>query len=231
MIKNIRYHGLAKCIGVLVALTALLILIPAYSGHAESTLVPEYLTKLLEKNEFIPRKTVTKLTESFKPEVKDIEEEYENKQKKVKWSDNFKKTDLKYLSCIIYCEANSMCKEAKMAVGNVILNRMNEDGDWAHVTTIKEVIYDRKWGVQFSPTANGSMERALKIYKNLGTDSNKEWENECMNNCIEAAKEVMKGTEVVPQYFLYFNGYVDKSLKKCRDAGKNFKIIEGHIYF
>ena len=51
-----------------------------------------------------------------------------------------------------------------MAVGNVVVNRMKSGGEWAHVNTIKDVIYDRKWAVQFSPTVNGSLKKAESGY-------------------------------------------------------------------
>lgn len=151
-------------------------------------------------------------------------------EEKVKWNDNFNKTDLMFLSCIIYCEAGGMSRDAKLGVANVILNRMRNKGDWAHVNTVKKVIYDNKWGTQFSPTVNGSLSKALQIYKNLG-EYEGTWRFDYMLNCIEAAKAAFCGEKSIPDSFLYFNGYIDSSVKKCKKAGKSYLIIEGHIYF
>ncbi len=38
-----------------------------------------------------------------------------------------------------------------LAVGNVVLNRVNSKA-YSHVNTVEEVIYDRKWAVQFTVT-------------------------------------------------------------------------------
>lgn len=232
MSNDRHHHAVIKWIAAtFICLAAILFFVPEDECHAESTLSVDYLDKALSANSHITAKKKNKLLKDFQLDVTDTDQEMTDELEKVTWKDNFKKADLKYLACIIYCEANSMTMEAKIAVGNVILNRMREDGDWSHVTTIKEVIYDRKWGVQFSPISNGSMDKALKIYKTLGTDNNKEWQNECMEQSIEAAKQVLCGIEVIPSSFLYFNANVSKSLQKCRDSGKPFKVIEGHIYF
>lgn len=150
-----------------------------------------------------------------------------------KWSENFSKKDLRYLASIIYCEANSMSYEAKVGVGNVVLNRLRNTTDWGHVNTIREVIYDRKWGVQFDPTATGYMERTLGIYDNL-SDYEGKWQYDTMKECIRVAKLVMQGEKVIPDTYVYFNGYVEKNVKKCHDQGKDFRVfdgIHGHIYF
>ena len=54
---------------------------------------------------------------------------------------SYTKEELMYLSCIIYCEAGSQEKKGKIAVANVIMNRV-ESKIFDHVTTIKEAIYD-----------------------------------------------------------------------------------------
>jgi N-acetylmuramoyl-L-alanine amidase len=44
--------------------------------------------------------------------------------------------------------------KGKLAVGNVILNRVRSS---AYPNTIYGVIFDRKYGTQFSPVANGTI--------------------------------------------------------------------------
>lgn len=147
----------------------------------------------------------------------------------------FTRTDLKYMSCIIYCEANSMSFDAKAAVGNVVLNRMYDrrTSDWGHVNTIKEVIYDRKWGVQFSPIKGSpsSMDKALALYKSMDPDEYKDWQIRAMTECIEVAKAVLSGYRSVPTTYMYFNAHIDTTKAKCKTNGWTFRVMEGHIYY
>lgn len=169
------------------------------------------------------------------------EPEKENDKKKaaevVAWDEKYTAKDLRYMSAIIFCEANNMSHEAQVAVANVIINRMNNDSsDWNHVNTIKEVIYDNRWGApQFSPTkkrADGtsSMSDRLEIYDNL-EDYRGTWKYDTMLKCIESAKAAFSGEKAVPDSYLYFNGNIEKSKEKCINNNKSYKIIDGHIYF
>lgn len=154
----------------------------------------------------------------------------------VKWDDNYTEKDLRYMACIIYCEAGDMGLEAQIAVANVVLNRMNNTKDWAHVTTIKEVIYDNKWGVQFTPTKkkNGtsSMDRALAIYDSgLDPAKCKSYQISYMKSSIEAAKAAFCNVKAVPDNYLYFNGHISATQQKCTKNEKSYKIIDSHIYY
>lgn len=62
--------------------------------------------------------------------------------------------EVEWLSRIINAEAESEPLRGKILVGNVILNRMRSD---EFPNTIYDVIFDRRYGVQFSPTVNGSI--------------------------------------------------------------------------
>lgn len=70
--------------------------------------------------------------------------------------------DLLWLARIIQAEASGESFNGKLAVGNVILNRVASS---EFPNTIYNVIFDRKWGVQFSPTSDGS------IYNTPSTES------------------------------------------------------------
>ncbi len=59
-----------------------------------------------------------------------------------------------WLSRIISAEAKGESLRGKIAVGNVILNRMRSK---EFPNTIYGVIFDRKFGVQFTPTSNGTI--------------------------------------------------------------------------
>ncbi len=219
-------------IAALTAVVGVLFFMPADKAEASEILLPGFVKDMIASGEIDPKdEKGKKYIEDITFSKKDVEAEYEKTYKKTKWNDSFDKTDLKYLSCIIYCEANSMSEEGKIAVGNVILNRLRAKGDWAHVTTIKEVIYDRKWAVQFSPTINGSLKKALALYKSMDPSEFREWEIEYMEDSIQAAKQVLRGKKVIPDDFLYFNGSVTRTKEKCEAAGSTYRIIGGHIYF
>jgi N-acetylmuramoyl-L-alanine amidase len=91
-----------------------------------------------------------------------------------------KEDDLYWLSRIIHAEAKGESAEGRIAVGNVILNRMksNEFPD-----TLKGVIFQKN---QFSPVSNGS------IY------------NEPTEETLKLAQRVLDGERVVPADVLFF---------------------------
>jgi hypothetical protein len=160
-----------------------------------------------------------------------------------KWSDNYSEEDLKYLSCVIYCETEPLGYEARVALGNIVINRMNSTTDWGHVNTIKDVIYDTKWCRQFDCTApkkklsgDSMMDRAFLIYETVQAGeegSYQPWQINGMTGCIEAAKDVMCGKKAVPDSFVYCRGekYFAVDIASCRETGRRYLIIEKHIYY
>ncbi len=89
-----------------------------------------------------------------------------------------------WLSRILYAEAGAEPLAGKIAVGNVILNRVESP---AFPDTIYSVIFDREYGVQFTPVANGS------IY------------NDADEECIRAAKMVLEGVSVSDDALYFMN--------------------------
>jgi N-acetylmuramoyl-L-alanine amidase len=83
--------------------------------------------------------------------------------------------ELYWLSRIISAESKGESLEGRIAVGNVILNRV---ASRSYPNSIYGVIFDRKWGVQFTPTANGA------IYKTPSAKS------------IIAAKMILDGCRI-----------------------------------
>ena len=74
---------------------------------------------------------------------------------KVKWaSEYYNSTDLYWLSRIISAEARGEPFAGQIAVGNVVLNRMRNS---QFPNTVKGVIFDTKYGVQFSPVSSGTI--------------------------------------------------------------------------
>lgn len=91
--------------------------------------------------------------------------------------------DLYWMSRIISAESGGEPLSGKLAVGTVVLNRVASS---QFPNTIYGVIFDRKWGVQFTPAANGM------IYKEPTQES------------ILAARMVLDGARVAGDslYFL-----------------------------
>ena len=158
--------------------------------------------------------------------------ENDDKASEINWNDNYTEAELRLMSGIIYCEAGSMSEPARIAVANVIINRVNSKTDWGHVNSIKEVIYDDKWGVQFSPIKGNpsSLDQAMEIYDNL-EDYKGTWRYDQMKNCISSAKKAFCGEKAIPDSYMYFNGSIESSKKKCESKGRSYMIIDHHIYF
>lgn len=152
---------------------------------------------------------------------------------------SYTSSELRLLTAIIYCEAGWESYKGKVAVGNVILNRIDSNL-FDHVTTIREAVYDlKRWGRQFEPAYNltksgkyttkgAPLEAALKLYV-YGNYKSEEQKN-VMAECKEAAKAAMNGTNIIGDY-LYFNSYVTETKAKCVKAKIPYKIIGKHIFF
>lgn len=62
--------------------------------------------------------------------------------------------ELYWLSHIISAESQGECWEGQVAVGNVVLNRVESP---FFPDTVYDVIFDERWGGQFEPVRNGSV--------------------------------------------------------------------------
>lgn len=91
--------------------------------------------------------------------------------------------DLYWLSRIISAESKGEPLLGQIAVGSVVLNRTEDE---RFPDTVKEVIFDQQYGVQFTPTANGT------IYQ------------EPVASAVLAAKMAMEGAEVVGDSLYFF---------------------------
>lgn len=96
---------------------------------------------------------------------------------KIESGDDFYDADeLYWLARIIWAEAGSESFYGKIAVGNVVMNRVNR-GDFPN--TVYGVVFDRSCGVQFEPILNGT------IYNTPTSD------------CYAAAKLALEGAAPV----------------------------------
>jgi len=98
--------------------------------------------------------------------------------------------DLLWLSRVIHAEAGNQPLDGMIAVGNVVLNRV---ADPTCPNTVYDVIFDRRYGVQFSVTENGS------IYL------------EPNENSVIAAKICLEGTQLVGASLFFVNPTVGAS--------------------
>lgn len=95
-----------------------------------------------------------------------------------------------WLSRIIEAEASGEPLKGKVAVGEVILNRVRSD---EFPDTIWSVIFDTKFGIQFEPVANGS------IYNTPSADS------------IKAAKIALEGSNYIGKCLYFMNPAIAQS--------------------
>ncbi len=109
--------------------------------------------------------------------------------------------DLYWLSRLIEAEAGGESMEGKISVGSVVMNRVESD---KFPDTVEEVIFDKKFNIQFSPAYNGA------IYNTPSEDS------------VIAAKLSLEGAKPVEDC-LYFSA---ASLSKTCWAAKALGIYD-----
>jgi N-acetylmuramoyl-L-alanine amidase len=113
-----------------------------------------------------------------------------------------------WLSRIIYAESRGEPLRGKIAVGNVVMNRMES----THFpNTIYGVIFDRKYGIQFTPVATGA------IYNNSDAES------------IRAAKMVLEGTSVNDGVLYFVNPKI--ATNSWVQKNRRFAFALGNHYF
>lgn len=112
----------------------------------------------------------------------------------------YSEEDLYWLSRIVHAESQGESFQGKLAVANCVLNRVKSD---EYPDSIKEVIFDTKYGVQYQPTVNGS------IYETPDSDS------------INAAKDALSGVNPVGDCLFFFNP----------DTASNFWISENREFY
>lgn len=115
-------------------------------------------------------------------------------------SAKYKEDDLYWLSRIVHAESQGEPMEGKIAVANVVLNRVKSP---LFDNTVYQVIFDRKYGVQFTPTANGT------IYHTPSGDS------------IIAAKRALLGENTAGNSLYFLNP----------DISTSFWIVENRPFF
>ena len=121
----------------------------------------------------------------------------------------FTEDDLYWLSRIISAESQGEGLKGQIAVGNVILNRVDSE---EFPDTILEVIFDRKDGVQFEPVSNGA------IY------------DEPTEQSVLAARLVLAGADAAEDSLYFFNPALSQGLW-VRQNRTYYTTIGCHMFF
>ena len=113
-----------------------------------------------------------------------------------------------WLSRIIYAESRGESLLGKIAVGNVVMNRVES---YQFPNTIYGVIFDKKYGIQFTPVATGA------IYNNANAE------------CVRAAKMVLEGTSVNDGVLYFVNPKI--ATNSWVQKNRTFAFVIGNHYF
>lgn len=171
--------------------------------------------------------------EDVEEDVEETKEEKEEKEEQVK-KPTYSEEDLRLLTCLIYTEAGNQSYDGMLAVANVVLNRVKSNVYW-HVDTVKEVIYDNKWSVQFAVTVKSkktglsALDKALKSYDTgKFSGSNPGASKKAMDKAKKAAKAALEGKNNIGSYLCFTNKRAANSIKS---KYSDYKIIGDHIFY
>lgn len=117
--------------------------------------------------------------------------------------------DLYWLSRIIHAESQGESMNGKIGVANVVLNRVKSS---LFANTVKEVIFDQNYGVQFTPTANGT------IYQTPLGDS------------VVAAKRAFLGENTIGESLYFLNPRIATSFWIVNNR-PFYKTIGNHDFY
>lgn len=110
-------------------------------------------------------------------------------------------TDIELLAALIECEAGSTDYEGMLAVGSVVVNRMNHS---KYPNTLRGVVYQSG---QFTPAHNGKLDKVL--------------ERGVKASCVQAATDALAGKNNVGSCLSF----------RAASSGKPGTIIGGNVFF
>lgn len=123
--------------------------------------------------------------------------------------DVYAEEDLYWLSRIISAEARGESFLGQAAVGSVVMNRTRNR---KFPDTVKDVIFDKQFGVQFSPAYSGSINR------------------EPNESCVRAAKLTLEGFSVSDTVLFFFNASLSPGT--WITANRTYTMtIGGHTFY
>ena len=120
----------------------------------------------------------------------------------------YKTDDVYWLSRIISAESRGEPLLGQVAVGNVVLNRMRHKD---YPNTIYSVIFDKKYGIQFSPVADGSIYMAPSY------------------NSVLAAKVCLEGVSISDKILFFMEP--NKSTSSWIYKNRPYAFSVGNHYF
>ena len=182
------------------------------SSEEDVTGETETVTEEATETEEVAEETIEEVKET-----EEVVEETTEEKKAEKKKAAYTKADLKLMSALIFCEAGSESYAGKLAVGIVVMNRVESK---KFPNTLKDGVYQK---YQFGPARNGSLSRAMAAY------DNDKFTAPNHKDSIKAAKAALKGTKVVKikdkkismKDMLYFSGRVSGA--KLTIGGHQFK--------
>lgn len=124
--------------------------------------------------------------------------------------------ELKLLTCIIEAEAGNQPYKGKVAVGNVVLNRVDSP---YQPNSIKGVIYAPN---QFQPVSNGAFARYLKNYNK---------DSAMLRSCQKAAKAALDGVNYVGDRDGFCTPAAFESLNSRYAEEGSILKIGGHVFY
>ena len=181
----------------------------------------EYVELLVDFEKAISKKEeeeLIRLQEEEKERQRKIQEEERiKKETEIKYRDKVDYTpeEFKLLACLVHAEAGNQSYEGKLAVANVVLNRMKSK---KYPNTIEAVIYQPG---QFSVAKSGSLDKQLKNYENYSSKS--------QQLTLKATKAALSGENNIGNR-LYFHAY-KAAVKKGYDKKKNAVKLEDHVFW
>ncbi|MDF2513352.1 MAG: hypothetical protein K0S04_3218 [Herbinix sp.] len=186
------------------------ILIKLEDEHLQGYVLQEYSELIVKFKEAI----------SKEEEEKELQLQAEAKAKEetaVKQSEavDYASSDLKLLACLVHAEAGTQSYEGKLAVANVVLNRIKSS---KYPDTLKAVIYQSG---QFTVAASGSLDKQLNNYSNYSSTS------QLMS--IKAAKTALQGANNIGSR-LYFNSYKTALRKGYTEYESSVKLGD-HLFW
>lgn len=145
------------------------------------------------------------------------EEERIKKETAVKYRDsmNYTDADLKLLACLVHSEAGDQRYEGKLAVANVVLNRVKSS---KFPNTIKGVIYQPG---QFAVVRSGSLQKQLDKYESYSTES--------QLLSIKAARAALEGANNIGTR-MYFHTY-SLAVKKGYHKKSTSVKLQDHLFW
>lgn len=128
---------------------------------------------------------------------------------------NYSKEELKLLACLVHSEAGNQSYEGKLAVANIVLNRIKSS---QYPDSIKAVIYQPG---QFTVAASGSLAKQLENYGNYSSSSQR--------LSIKAARAALEGANNIGSR-MYFHSY-RAALKKGYDEKSGSVKLGDHLFW